>query len=239
MTARACAAVVATWSSVALASPSHRELGAEHYAKGEYAAAASEFRQCITIEQQPDCSFALAQTLRVLGDCGGAVRSYTDFLASHPAEAEARAARDAITACGGTYDPEPVQPQAPPAEVPERPEVRPRHDAWYHDHIAVAALVAGGVASIAGGTCLWLSARAHDEAVQAGSGSGTLDEFEGHLDDAQRLRWIGAVSLGVGGALLVAATVKLLATDRDATTAPSASVFTTGDGIMVSGRLAF
>jgi len=240
---------VAAMSTSAAAEPSHRELGAAHYAKGNFAAAAAEFRLCIATDQGPDCSFALAQSLRVLGDCPGAVRSYNDFLATRPEEAKAQAARDAITACGGTIrpvepaPPEPPAPAAPPTPVPAEPAPRPPRErrAWYRDRLALAGLISGGVATAAGAATLWLSARAHDDAARLGAGEGTLPAFEDKLDEARRYRWIGAVSLGVGGALLVAATVKLLATDDDGgdAGAATAGLSVTGAGVMVSGSLPF
>lgn len=230
--------LTATWVTVAAADPSHRELGAAHYAKGNYAAAAAEFRLCIATEQRADCSFALAQALRVLGDCPGAVRSYKDFLATAPGPAEARAAREAISACGGTYEPPP--PKLPPAEV-KAPvsSPQPRHSEqapWYRDRVAVAAFVVGGVATAAGATSLWLAGRAHDDAGRLGDGTGTLAEFEARLDDADRYRWIGGVALGIGGALLITAVVKLAVRDEGATTA---SVFASGDGVLVTAGRPF
>jgi tetratricopeptide (TPR) repeat protein len=58
------------------------ESGEQHYVRGEYSAAAEDFREALRISRKPELLYDLAQAERLSGDCSGALEHYREFQAT-------------------------------------------------------------------------------------------------------------------------------------------------------------
>ena len=236
MTLRPLLAVLLTSTVVA----SHADAGGDrsarrlrrsalaHYNDGAYGEAARDFRASYEIEPHPELLYALGQSLRLAGDCTGAIDAYQDFLITGPDEAQAAAAREKIQTCRQVLwpEPEPEPVTAPPARIAQpiarpAPPDRPARS-WIRDPLG-GALLAGGVAAAATGTWLVLGAEDGED------GEPPTDR-----------RTAGGVLLGAGAGLLAAAIVRYATVGHDSggeeRPAVTASVAPGGAGLWVTGR---
>ena len=199
------------------------------YNDGAYAEAARDFRASYEIEPHPELLYALGQSLRLAGDCTGAIDAYQDFLITGPDDAQATAAREKIQACRQILWPEP-EPEPAPAPAPRiaepiaqpAPPARPARSR-IRDPLG-GALLAGGVAAAATGTWLVLGAEDGED------GEPPTDR-----------RTAGGVLLGAGTGFLAAAIVRYATVGRDGggeeRPAITASVHPGGGaGLWVTGR---
>ncbi len=125
------------------------------YQAGDYAAAARDFRASYDLDPDPELLYALGQSLRLSGDCAGAVAAYSDFLIRLPDDAQAAAAREKIEVCEAVLAPRPprdavARPATRRIARPPPPSPRPARASWLRDPIG-GALLAGGVATAATG----------------------------------------------------------------------------------------
>ena len=206
-----------------------------HYKSGDYAAAARDFRAAYEIEAHAELLYALGQSLRLAGDCAGAIDAYQDFLITGPDDAQAGAAREKIEVCRQVLAPTPAAPAPPPVAAP-RPTARPLATpvsparrptrSWVRDPIG-GILLAGGVAAAGTGTWLWLDARDEGKDGEAAHGQSTT----------------GAILIGASGGLVAAAVIRYALVRRngrdrrdDQPPAVSASVDSGGGVLWVTGR---
>jgi hypothetical protein len=177
-----------------------------HYRDGDYADAARDFRAAYEIEAHAELLYALGQSLRLAGDCAGAIDAYQDFLVTGPEGEQASAAREKIEVCrqvlapttpapaSSTPAPRPAARSLAPPRSPPRPA-----KSWARDP-AGGLLLAGGV--VAAATGIWLVGDADGEADDNG-------------EPAHGQRTAGAVLLGVGGGLVAAAVIRYALVRRD------------------------
>lgn len=166
-----------------------------HYRDGDYADAARDFRAAYEIEAHAELLYALGQSLRLAGDCAGAIDAYQDFLVTGPEEEQASAAREKIEVCRQVLAPTaPPPPAASPAPrpaaralAPPRSPARPAKS-WARDP-AGGLLLAGGVVATAAG--IWV-----------------IGDADAGGDDPHDQRTAGAVLIGAGGGLVAAAVIR-------------------------------
>jgi len=203
-----------------------------HYQEGDYAAAARDFRAAYEIEAEGELLYALGQSLRLAGDCAGAIDAYQDFLITGPDPAQAGAAREKIDVCRHVLAPLPSPHAASGSPREPRRIARPvarstpagrPHRSWARDPLG-GSLVAAGFASAAVGTYLLFDAAAGDEGSEPDHGQRTT----------------GGILIGAGGGLIAAAVMRyaLVSRDRRDDDMPlvSASIDPGSAGLWVSGR---
>ena len=210
MTARAALLAAAVVSCLPARAAADGEAGARrlrrsalaHYRDGAYAEAARAFRAAYEIAADPELLYALGQSLRLAGDCAGAIDAYQDFLITGPAAEQASAAREKIEVCRQVLAPlpEPPAPVRPAAAPPAaRPAARPiatrarPSRRWVRDPMG-GILFAGGLAAAAGGT--WL----------------VIDGEEGEADRDRRTA--GGILVGAGAGLVAAAVIRYAIVQR-------------------------
>jgi len=169
---------------------------------------------------EPKFLYTRAQAERRAGRCQEAIDLYEEFLATEPAEKARDLARKYIEECRALLpepDPEPepepepqpeLQPdpvedpttESDPPVVDDPPAVR----AWYRDPLGDALVGVGVVAAAAGGAMIGVAYR------DANAADGASDDraFGQQLDRAQTLERAGAITIGVGAAVLVAGVVR-------------------------------
>ncbi len=197
----------------------HVQRGVEFYAEKQYELALVEFRAAYALDPRPDYLFALAQAERLSGDCPSAVVYYREFLATDPAQEQAKVARINAARCeralesGPTGQPaetdvalrkadEVAEPEAAPEPMVLAASPAPPPSPWYTDPLGDALLATGAVAVLAGGGFLLAAENAEGKASDAT----TYDAYSASLNTARSRRTIGALSLA-GGALLTGAAI--------------------------------
>jgi len=244
-TALALAAIVAS-TGTADARPKRRDAkaafdrGLAAYQKGNYVAAATALSQSFELERDADTLFAWAQSERKLERCDKALELYETVLRFElpPKNREAveRSIADcrALVAAQQPAEPAPVAPPAPvepapvapvsavspsPANAVPPPLPRPPPQAWYRDPLALA-LLGTGVVATGIGTGLLVYAHSLDEDSRNAT---TIDDARRFGDQARSRGNIGLVTLGAGGALVIAGVVRIVlhhrATERAELTA--------------------
>ena len=212
--------------------------GLAAYRRGDYRAAARALSRGYAL--QPDAAFLFpwAQALRLAGDCAAAVPLYRKVLATVATADDRRSVQRLIDEChtdetlppptAETPAPEPESTTAtPPTPAPPPPESAstpapiapapgppaaigisspaPRRP-WYGDGWTATLTAAGTVAVGVGAGFLIAGKVADSDATSAG----TLGSFAADSHNATIRYRIGAVALGVGGALVAAAVVHSL-----------------------------
>jgi tetratricopeptide (TPR) repeat protein len=89
----------------------HLVRGLEHYEKGRFAEAVSEFLAGQAIDPQPEFRYALGQAERKRGRCAEAIVYYQSYLDTRPSAVQAATARQNIERCKATAS---ELPPAPP-----------------------------------------------------------------------------------------------------------------------------
>jgi len=229
----ALAAVVAS-ATPAAAQPKNRaakaafDRGLAAYRKQSFDAASKALERSFELERDADTLYAWAQAQRQLDHCDKAIELYEQLL-TFELPVENRAAvynkltecRDMIAAQGGGEPKaaplldEPVQPvaQPAPASAPAQPagpasESGSDHRAWYKDPVGMALLGSGLIATGIG-TGLLLSARSLESDSKAAFQNNHYDDAESLAGKANSRGDLGAITLGVGGALVVGGVVWL------------------------------
>lgn len=124
MAAVMAAVIVTADSSVAHADPAanarqHFQAGEAHYRAERYAQAIDEYRAAYAALPEPAFLFNIAQAYRLGGDTTQAIEHYRRYLRLVPAGRAADAAREHISAMGGTPEPAPVDTAPPHNEPPQ------------------------------------------------------------------------------------------------------------------------
>ncbi len=167
------------------------DAGMTLYRAHDYIAAVREFQAAYGLDPRREILFAQAQATRLSGDCGAALPLYERFLATKPPPQQVEATRIAVTRCAEV-------PRAPEPLAVMAPLPPPAKSRWYHDRLG-GVLVGAGLAAIAAGTGLLMSAATLDRDARRSQ----------HLDDygAARAKAVDRQRLGVAttvaGALLV------------------------------------
>ena len=167
---------------------------------------------------EPKFLYTRAQAERRAGRCKDAIALYEEFLETEPAEKAQELARKYIEECRALLPPEPEpEPEPQPDPIgdpttddpvvgPEPPIVDepPTAKPWYRDPWGDALVGIGVVAAAAGGAMVGVAYRGANAADDAPDDRA----FGQELDRAQTLERAGAITLGVGAALLVGGVVR-------------------------------
>lgn len=168
---------------------------------------------------EPKFLYTRAQAERRAGRCEDAIALYEEFLETKPAEKAQELARKYIEECRALLPPEPEPEPVPEPEPdpvddpttddrvgPEPPIVDdpPPPKPWYRDPWGDALVGIGVVAATAGGAMVGVAYRDANAADDASDDRA----FGQELDRAQTLERAGAITLGVGAALLVGGVVR-------------------------------
>lgn len=206
----ACVVILATATHALAENPqakAHYDKGAALYEKGEIDAALVELEAANQLEVTAKGCYTLGQALRKKGDCRRAIEQFKCAYDRAPDEKFRDAANFQISRCvrEGNVDlaPKPSVVYVP-APTPTQPlELAPP---WYRDTAGGVLLGLGVVASGVGGGLL----------VHAESRASGIDDLQGFRDaqGAGTERMAGAVSLSVGGALLVGSIVRYVIVAR-------------------------
>jgi tetratricopeptide (TPR) repeat protein len=222
--------------------------GLAAYKEGDFEAASAALGKSFELERDVDTLFAWAQAERQLEHCDKAIELYDKLLTFNLPTANKEAVEQKLAECQATVgqekrvappvEPAPVEPASeprPPVEDPAAPratDTQPAGRAWYKDPVGLAllgsGLIAGGV-----GTGFWRSA------VSLGRDSEAARQHQDALDlkdKANQRGAIGAISMGVGGALVVGGVVWIV-THRDPTEqrAITGWVSSGGGGLAITG----
>jgi hypothetical protein len=209
-----CARVAAAESAPPMKPEARAHLvrGLEHYEKGRFAEAVSEFLAGQAIDAQPEFRYALGQAERKRGRCAEAIVYYQSYLDTRPSSVQAATARQNIARCKATVAelpppstpaPAPTLAPAPSTTPPPAPRANAAHD--WRGHL----LWSLGALTVAAGGTLWGLA---ERDLQAVAGATRYDQFTAAYDsaagaDSQRIA--GIVVLSAGGALIVAGIARL------------------------------
>lgn len=245
--------------------------GLAAYRRGNYRAAARAFAAGYAIQPHPDFLFPWAQALRLAGDCAAAVPLYRKVLATVATPRDRRSVQRLIDECHTDTDestpppsehapePEPAPttateptPAPPPPESASTPApIAPAPGAhaaigissraprrpWYGDGWSATLTAAGTVAVGVGAGFLIAGKVAADGAAAAD----TLGTFAADSHNATIRYRVGAVALGVGGALVAAGVVHYVLTGSPGPKdeeRPSVSITPVpgGPGLSLTGR---
>jgi tetratricopeptide (TPR) repeat protein len=168
--------------------------GAAAYDAGAYGEAIEAFEHGQHLDAHPDFLYALAQAYRKQGDCAHAIALYQAFLATRPPDDEADRARANLERC--PLSPPPAPPAAAPAPLVEPPR--------YLD-MTGAVLAASGLIGVGVGTTYLILADRNNSRANHAT---TLAELEKLAATGSRERWIGALCVAGGGALVAGAVVR-------------------------------
>jgi hypothetical protein len=208
-----CARVLAAESAQPMKPEARAHLvrGLEHYEKGRFVEAVSEFLAGQAIDPQPEFRYALGQAERKRGRCAEAIVYYQSYLDTRPSSVQAATARQNIDRCKATVTELPPPPAPVPAPAlapsivttPPPPRANPAHD--WRGHLMWSL----GAATVAAGGTLWGLA---ERDLQAVAGATRYDQFTAAYDaaasaDSQRIA--GIVVLSAGSALIVAGIARL------------------------------
>jgi hypothetical protein len=234
----ACCALLCAGSAGADASASDatralqlNDTGSELYAAGNYAAALQTFERAYALVAEPNLLFNIAGCHERLGERSQAIEYYRWFLSSPGVNTEGR--RRAIAALGRLTD------QPPPAAPPQQPEASSDSPVWPLATLGAGILFAGL------GAGLYLDgAHDHKEVTSSpgfgdGTASSSLTEVRAHelVDSGDTKKVIGAIGLGLGGALIATHVVITVwhASQHEAG-APSAELRLVPGGWSVAGK---
>lgn len=241
------AATFALWAWIALAPPAGVDPDADPkvlnaraeaaIAQGRWLDAVPYYRAIIDKTGDERTQYALAEALRLGGECEDAIAAYDDFLSTGQSDAMRAHVEKRVRYCEAELEAEQAraaalaepEPAPPPRPEPEpRPEPLPR---WYQDPAGDALVAVGLGAVIGGGVVLALGIREGDGARDDASSD---REFGRAIDRAMLRTRVGGVTLGLGGALLVGGIVRWSIVEQrrnrlDVSLRPG--------GISVSGRL--
>jgi tetratricopeptide (TPR) repeat protein len=174
------------------------EKGLELYTAKEYPKAIGELKAAYDLDDKPEYLYALAQAVRLSGNCVGALPLYKEFLDKFPTHELAAPARDLVKLCEESV--KPPEPPAP-ATAPPPPKPAPVPDdrrAWWKDPIG-GALVGTGAVALGVGVTFWILSSSSEKDAQAAD---TYQDYKDHIEKAQSRRTIAIASLVAGTALV-------------------------------------
>ena len=207
-----------------VAAPEVADRAAEAYQDERWAEAAELFGEAYEQEPDPKYIYAAAQASRLAGDCAAAVPRYRTFLKVNDLPAAEADARDNLEQCEAeledddvpaTVPPAELDPVAPPAVLPTKPEPieqpveqpveqPPPGRRWYADPLG-GVLLATGVVGLAVGGGLYGQARADERTAEE---SGREPIYEERINRAATLSRVAIGLFAVGGAAIVGATIR-------------------------------
>lgn len=172
--------------------------------------AADAFARAWEHDPNPKYLYGRAQALRFAGECDEAIDVYEHFIEVSESEDADAYARDAIALCEQALANEARTESVPPPVVapPREPDAPPPEPAprkpWTHDGVG-NGLFWPGVALVAAGAALVpVAEQRANTADEEASERGYLEA----LDRASTMRIAGITTLAVGGALLIAGTIR-------------------------------
>lgn len=192
-----------------------------HFEAGDYAKARAAIARAYMIEPWPEFLYARAQIERADAHCDTAVEFYRLYLDAAPPDAGARAAREAIEACG-ELPPAAGEPVAPPAEPPPKPRAA-------DDAIGLSLVAVGGAGLLVGAGLYGGMAAQRRAAIDAADHG----DFARHLDRARRFSVAAVALVSIGAALVVAGTVRLATLGRGRSERRSRRVAALMQGVVV------
>lgn len=191
------------------------EIGSDHFEAKEYKQAAQFLGDSWRREKDLATLFAWAQAERLSGNCKEAARLYKLFLESNPPPAAEAAAKEGIVQCVEVLAVESqTAPEPVPAPAPVQPDPSPSTEPtdrdtnstpsrpWYKDPLG-ASLVGVGAAGAAAGAGLLIASQ-----VTLPQDATNYQEHNDQYDLSQRLKLAGAITLGVGGAILLGGAIR-------------------------------
>jgi tetratricopeptide (TPR) repeat protein len=203
------AAALAVWIAFAPADP--REAN-QHYREAQAAweagrldDAAAALERAYVQDPRPEYLFMQAELVRRQGRCEEALELYRRFIADDPPTEDVEAAKRSMAQCEEEMEPAPVpapvvapvvEPPPPPAPKPARRWIAdPTGNALFWPGLAIAGVGAG---------LLGAAHRNRAAAAEAGSEPAYLDT----LGPAPEMSEAGIALLSIGGALLLACTIR-------------------------------
>lgn len=243
------------WAEVDPLSKPANQVAREHLSQGNKLYRLRNFEQAIEaykagalIEDAPVFAYNLGQCYRQLGTYDAAIWHYerflsranpqgvfratvSDFISQMKAEQERKAMRQAPIEPGpnneaGNSDFASTQIQS---GIPQSNVIRSSH--WYEDGVGWLLAGTGAVTVSAGGYFFMRSGELDDQANRE-----LRDATRVQLrDDASDQRIVGALALGIGGALITAGIWKLAAVPTSKTVSQALRVSPTANGFAISG----
>ena len=213
------------------------ELGLRYYATQQYEQAAEAFRRAYVAEPKPETLYALAQSLRLSGDCEGAEQAYLAFLRTGPDERRAQAVHVNMKRCvpakkappNVASTPSAAPTKTPPTEPP--PSQQPRSP-WYTD-TAGGFLTLSGIAGLSVAAVFLVVENGNESDMKAAD---TYETYDSSLTAANRSRKISLVAGSVGAALLIGGVIRYLTfSDETPSSEVSASIGDHAGGVTWSG----
>jgi tetratricopeptide (TPR) repeat protein len=203
--------IVFVWALVAPPADDNPALAeaTEAFEAERWSEAADAFARAWEHDPNPKYLYGRAQALRFAGQCEEAIDVYARFIAVSASDDADAYARDAIALCEEALAEEmPTEPVPPPIVAATQPDTPPAEPAprepWTRDAVG-HGLFWPGVALVAVGAALVPVAEQRANAADTeGSERGYLEA----LDRASTMRIAGITTLAVGGALLIAGTIR-------------------------------
>ena len=223
----------------------HLAVAQRMFAVQQYDQAVAELQQAYVLDPKPEYLYALAQALRLSGDCPGAVRAYSQYLKTRPLEAEAEKARTNIERCNSEPAPAPVpEPPSvpahgitpPPSVAPAGAEGQRDRGGWKHDYLG-HALVGGGVALGVVGTVLYVAGGSTIDFINSAPSYDVYVMRRGDLDGAKLKQRLGVSGMVAGGLLVIGGIAHYAMHGDGDATAVSASVGRDHVMLVLGGRL--
>ncbi len=200
----------------------------EAHGKNDFQTALTELQAAYAADPLPDLLYAIGQVHVKLEQCGEAITSYENYLATSPAAQATADTQQAIDTCKAKLPPPPPPPPEVIAPPPPAPSMTP---AWYTDKLG-GGLVLGGVVAGVVGLVLYTGAR---EDLDVAEGATSLAQYDDLVDSAGTKRTF-AVVIGVGSAALLGAGVVryMMVRGKANPEARGVSVVPTRDGGLVT-----
>jgi tetratricopeptide (TPR) repeat protein len=187
----------------------------ESFHAGRFVEASGLLADAYALDPDPRYVYGQAQAEKAAGNCKLAIELYERYLEHEIRDHQAQAARTAIDACPVPTEPEPQadpvpaphideEPVREPSQPPARVDEAPKRASWFRDPWGGVALGLGvGALGVGGG--LYGQALVDRDAARATRSEAVFAERK---RTASRFGTTGAVLMGVGSALLVAAVVR-------------------------------
>ena len=179
--------------------PEAEKRGMALYQAGNYAEAAVQLEIAYSETGAISIGFALAQSLRLAGNCTRALVIYRQVFEKAPPDARPKlteAMQPCVDSLGTEVSSTPLPP--PPAPVVERP--------WYGDGVG-AVLVGSGALSLGIGGFAFMRATGHYGDAREARGD---TDYNDAVSAGDTWRWIGIGGVAVGGALVAAGIVRFV-----------------------------
>lgn len=186
------------------ANPHYREAQAAWEA-GRLDDAAAALERAYVQDPRPEYLFMQAELVRRQGRCEEALELYRRFIADDPPTEDVEAAKRSMAECEEESEPVPAPVVEPPTEPrpPPAPAPKPARR-WIADPVGNALFWPGLAVAGVGAGLLGAAHRNRVAAAEAGSEPAYLDA----LGPAPEMSEAGIALLSIGGALLLAGTIR-------------------------------